>query len=379
MKKLLLVSPVPPPYSGMERATQLILDCRISEAFEILQVDSSAKSKDNDTRGIPSVGKVVRLLMQLVKIIWLSLVKRPDVALTPLAQNKVGFVKCGLTILAVALCRVPVVTWMGGSAFDKFLNRQGRCFQFFVRFCLNRLSHVIVRGYNQIGQFDGLVRPELISVVYNPRLPKVDYGPGRRQSPGKNLRVLYMSYISKAKGALDALEAIGILRAKGVFITATMAGDVIDVEKNIVHIDNPVSTSHAVNEIMRKFDLHDAVHLPGFLGGKEKERAYAEHDIFLFPSYSEAAPFAILEAVANGLPIVATPVGNLPELLEGEEDILYCNVGDPESIASRLQQLVDDERLLEELPQRADRRLEERCSLAYFEETMITLLNDAAR
>ena len=178
---------------------------------------------------------------------------------------------------------------------------------------------------------------------------------------------------------MDALEAVGLLRRQGVDVSLTLAGDLVEVEKNIMHVDSPDSTSGAVKEIMHRYGLHDVVDMPGFLGGKDKQRAFEEHDVFLFPSYSEGAPFSVLEAVANGLPIVATPVGNLPELLDGETDILYCGIGDPESIARQIRRLADSPELMETLPVNADRRLEERCSSKDFEEKMIALLTRAAR
>lgn len=378
MKKLLLISPVPPPYSGMERATQLLLDCRVSKNFEILLVDSSAKSVDNDTRGQASFGKILRLIRQTLRISWLSISKRPDVALTPLAQNKVGFIKCGLFILAAAIFGVPVVTWMGGSAFGEFYKSQNKFFQYYIRLCLKNVSHIIIRGKQQAQQFDGLFAPDKLTVVYNPRLPKVGE-PNEAGSTPKPFRILYMSLISKAKGALDALEAIGMLRQQGFDIKATLAGDLIEVEKNIMHVDSPESTSEAVNRLMDKYDLHEIVDIPGFLGGEDKERAYATHDVFLFPSYSEGAPFSILEAVSQGMPIVATPVGNLPELLDDNRDILYCGYGNPASIADKIKKLIEEPDLMQKLPRNADEHLEKRCSIAHFEEAMTSLLDKSAR
>ncbi|MFO1541485.1 MAG: glycosyltransferase [Chloroflexota bacterium] len=48
----------------------------------------------------------------------------------------------------------------------------------------------------------------------------------------------------------------------------------------------------------------------------DPERILAALDVFAFPSWIEGSPFAVLEAMAMGLPIVATPVGALPELLD---------------------------------------------------------------
>ncbi len=379
MKKLLLISPFPPPLSGMERATRLILDCRVGRAFEILPLDSGAGNTDNDTRGKASPGKVARLLGQILRIAGISLFKRPHVALTPLAQNRVGFIKCGLFILTASLFRVPVVTWMGGAAFGEFHKRQSPLMRWFIRLCLGRIHRIVIRGYNQAGQFNGLFPSRRLTVVYNPSLPAVGAAPRRPLSPKGPVRLLFMALVSKAKGALDVLEAVGRLREAGIDATATLGGDFIEVEKNILHVDSPGSTTEAVQELTETWNLEGAVRMPGFLGGEEKKRAFAEHDIFLFPSYSEGAPFSVLEAVASGIPIVGTRVGNLPELLEHGRDILYCGFGKPGEIAENVRRLLGDPALAKAMPVRARRSLDDKCALRNFEERMIRILNEAAR
>jgi len=72
----------------------------------------------------------------------------------------------------------------------------------------------------------------------------------------------------------------------------------------------------------------------------------ASFDIFVLPSRFEGLCYAVIEAQAAGLPIVATPVGGVPEnVIDGETGIL-CEVDDPESLAAAVIALLDrpDER-----------------------------------
>jgi len=61
----------------------------------------------------------------------------------------------------------------------------------------------------------------------------------------------------------------------------------------------------------------DRVRLPGWLDADRRRDALARASVVVLPSEDEAMPVALLEALASGVPVVATPVGAIPELLDG--------------------------------------------------------------
>src|SRR5204862_6061777 len=58
------------------------------------------------------------------------------------------------------------------------------------------------------------------------------------------------------------------------------------------------------------------VHLVGPLRGADKMSALERADVFVLPSYAEGLPYALLESMAAGVPVIATGVGAIPELVE---------------------------------------------------------------
>ena len=90
--------------------------------------------------------------------------------------------------------------------------------------------------------------------------------------------------------------------------------------------------------LRRELGLDQAVELPGYTS--DPQRAYGDADIVVLTSISEGFPYATLEAMACGRPVVATAVGGLPEQLGG------CGVlvqpQSPELLAAALLDLIDD-------------------------------------
>ena len=86
-------------------------------------------------------------------------------------------------------------------------------------------------------------------------------------------------------------------------------------------------------------------------------------DIFVLPSHSEGVSLALLEAMAAGLPVIATRVGGLPEVVTDGVNGLLMPPQDPEALAQALARLLDDPALAKELGENARRHVKENFSL----------------
>jgi glycosyltransferase involved in cell wall biosynthesis len=81
-------------------------------------------------------------------------------------------------------------------------------------------------------------------------------------------------------------------------------------------------------------------------------------DIFALPSYDEGLPIAILEAMSEGLPVVATDVGGIPELVENDRTGYLVSPGDVNALCTALRRLVIDCQLRGQLGDQGKRRAE---------------------
>lgn len=85
---------------------------------------------------------------------------------------------------------------------------------------------------------------------------------------------------------------------------------------------------------------------------------YAQAQVFVLPSWSEGAPNALLEAMGAGLPIVATDVGGVSEIVERDREALLVPPREPKALAAALVRVLSDPQLAARLGAAARRRAE---------------------
>lgn len=115
-------------------------------------------------------------------------------------------------------------------------------------------------------------------------------------------------------------------------------------------------------------------HLVQFLGNASDVRPYLHAaDAYVLPSRSEGLSVALLEAMACGLPVVATRSGGPVDVVEDGTNGLLVEPEDPEALAGAIQRVLDDRHLACQLGCQARRTVEEKYSLQSVAERYIRL------
>ncbi len=99
------------------------------------------------------------------------------------------------------------------------------------------------------------------------------------------------------------------------------------------------------------FGLRDRVTFAGQTGNVPL--FYAAADLMALPSHSEGSPIVLLEAMAANLPVVATSVGGVPEMVKDNESALLVPPSDPQAMTAAITRVLTDTGLAERLTKNA--------------------------
>lgn len=100
-----------------------------------------------------------------------------------------------------------------------------------------------------------------------------------------------------------------------------------------------------LTELARNLNIEDNIVFVGSIEHRRLPKYLRIADVFVRPSRSEGLGSAFLESMAAGTPIIGTPVGGIPDFLQDGETGLFCNIGDPRSIAEKVELMVNDNEL----------------------------------
>ena len=138
--------------------------------------------------------------------------------------------------------------------------------------------------------------------------------------------VLFVGRLTVCKGLFDLVEAWTRVRRARPNARLRLAGE------------GPAGP--AVRDALRSVGEAGSVQWMGWLHDAALARAYASARVVVLPSREEGAPLAVIDALASGVPVVATDTGRVSELV-GDAGVVVP-VGAPEALARGLVQLLVD-------------------------------------
>jgi glycosyltransferase involved in cell wall biosynthesis len=109
---------------------------------------------------------------------------------------------------------------------------------------------------------------------------------------------------------------------------------------------------------VRALELDNCCDFVGHYTSSEGRSAFFQSlDLFVLPSFAEGTPNSVIEAMAAGLPVIATRIGGLPDLVTDQTGILV-DPGNGDALARAMQRLAADRALRERMGRAARRRYE---------------------
>ncbi len=250
--------------------------------------------------------------------------------------------KLFLALVATTL-GLRTVMHMHGSDFHIYYRGLPRWYQRALVATLKRCERVVVIG----GFWRGFVVGELgldpvrVVLIHN-GVPRPDR-PREPAAAGTAPRLLMLGELGPRKGTPELIAALATPALRARAWTATLAGN------------GPVEHYRAE---VASLGLADRIALPGWRDAAEVRALLAASDLFVLPSRLEGLPVAILEAMAGGAAVIATPVGAIADAIVDGETGLLVPPGDVAALADAIGRLLDDAALRARLAANARARFE---------------------
>ncbi len=244
--------------------------------------------------------------------------------------------KAALCALASAF-RVPYLFHLHDGRFPVFYQRGCNGFaKSWVRAVLRKAARVVVLTQRWRDEVRNIEPTARIAIIGNPVAVSILVRPLRR--PARE--VLFLGWLHQDKGVLDLMRAIPIILRSVPEATFVLAG---------------TGDMDSMMTLARSLGVERAIRWPGWVDGAEKDNLLREADVFVLPSYYEGLPVGVLEAMACGVPVVATSVGGIPDVIEDRVNGLLVDPGEPEVLARAIVTILTDDALRARLREAAHR------------------------
>lgn len=226
---------------------------------------------------------------------------------------------------AATVMGVPTILHLHGGGYEDFYARLPPYLKGGVGRFFRSADQIIVLGNGYVNFLTvGLgVDPDKLTIIEN----GVSVANRLANPTNATPTIAFLGRLIPLKGIDDLIDALAILANRGVGFRAVVAGN------------GDASQYQARAEAA---GIGHCVEFPGWLDEEAVRHLLAESDVFVLPSLVENQPVAILEAMAHGLPVVASRVGAIPEQVVDGVTGLLVTPGEPGELADALNALCGD-------------------------------------
>jgi len=342
--RLLMSGYLPPPFSGIGTYYQNVLHSSLAERVDLRFVITSAQTRKSSSTGRFSTSNLVSAFSDIWRFTRAVANHRPQICHIATAFG-LSFVKHSVCVMVARLLGSRVISHPHCSLSALYTGRSRR-WQWYFRQMIHLTQGVVALSREWL-QLDAIVPgckvyflPNAIDLKPYQEIAQERFA--RQDDQDGKLKALYLGHLGAAKGSGDLIEAAKRLVSEGMEVSFCLIGE----ELTPGELESLKEQTHVAG-------LNGSLSLLPPVYGSEKLDYFRNVDIFVYPSYSEGMPMAVLEAMACGLPVVATRVGGLPDqVVDGVNGILV-EPGQQDQLASAIRKLVTDKALRHSMEQKS--------------------------
>lgn len=352
---VVMLGPVEPRTGGMAVVMANLGESPLARSSNLRLINSGKTTGENRS--------LFEALCAQARLMWRACTAPAEVVHLHTCSN-FSFWRDGLCALLARAAGRRAVLHIHGARFERFLAGLGPIRRRAARGILESASRVLVLGDLWVQALRPYAPRARWQVVHN----GVAVPDSASRGHGQPMRVLFLGNLGGRKRACDLVDAVARVAMAGVRVEAVVAGG-----------ETAPGERDALLARINERALADRICLPGPILGADKAEQICRADCLVLPSEHEGLPMAVLEAMAAGLPVVATRVGALAEAITDGVEGYLIDVGDVDALADRLVRLASDPDLRERMGASARRKASAEFSLDVMAERLADLYGELTR
>lgn len=336
-----MAGPLPPAVGGMASVIGTLHQSSLAQRVALQLFQTGKTTPENR-----SLWQAVSARSRLMCAWWGLVGNRPR----PIAHihtcSGFTFFLDGALLISARMRGAATVLHIHGGRFDSFLDGLGPALSLVARWLARRAHVVVVLSEDWQRRLEARLPGARWAVLRNGVAVKALSQPVHREGAPQ---FLFLGGMSRAKGIDVLLQAVAISRGSWQVVMAGAESE-------------PGFITWMQSEISR-LNIGSRVRWLGEVIGAAKDDALACSDACVLPSRAEGLPMAMLECMGAGMPVVATQVGAIPEVIaEGCEGLLVPP-GDAAALAAAMDLLAGDAELRQRMGAAARRTCEDHYSV----------------
>jgi glycosyltransferase involved in cell wall biosynthesis len=231
------------------------------------------------------------------------------------------FWRASAFMAAAAAARCTAILQLHGSDFADAYERAGTALRMTMRLAFERAARVVVPSERLGALVRSLCRDACVAYV-PPPVPQTATGTPLHERPRL---VLFLGRLEAHRGTFELAEAVAALRGEVPGLRLVYAGE---------------GERAALAQHAQRLGIADAVKFTGWVGPSGKRALLESAAVLAAPSYADGLPMGVLEAMAAGVPVVASAVGGVLEAVTDGVSGLLTAPGDAATLARQLRRLL---------------------------------------
>jgi glycosyltransferase involved in cell wall biosynthesis len=336
-RRVILVGPAGPATGGMATVVENLCTSSLNREFELALINTAKMTPEN-RRWYIGVLHQLRLLLSLAAL----LLRSPGGLVHIHTCSGLTFWRDAACVGIARLFGKKAILHIHGGGFEDFIEGMATVQRFFLIRTFRASELVIVLSEDWRRRLAAHVPARRWAVIAN-GVPL----PLLRTDQTPPDAFLFVGNLDEKKGVEDLVLATAIAVHKGFSSRVRLAG-----------AETAVGQRAALCRLIERERIANRVELIGVVRDRAKAQAFAEARAFVLPSYVEALPMALLEAMSYGLPVIASNVGAVPEVVDDGVEGFLIKPGDVEALADRMTQLSRSAALRERMGSAGRNRVE---------------------